>query len=146
MTGQTLTPFPALTSPITPAQAKTLSANVAQIQNLDNREVLAFEVVSLIYELNAKGGTNYVSNHPQLRTDVTSFMGVFSIIQFSTGSSSIRHMQAVIAWNAAYAATTAIGTDVQAIIVAMKGERETPESVLWQYIIYLRYCLSILAV
>lgn len=142
MTGQKLTAM-AGSGALFPNQANAISFNVQQLANLDNREVLAFTVTALIYELQAKGGTDYRTNHPQLRTDVTTLFGAFNTLDSPLGSTLYAQIEAVIAWNVGQSGTT-LGSDVEAIILAMKGERETPESVLSHYILFLRYKLSIL--
>ncbi len=142
---QTLTPWAAksLTSgSIKPTNANTLSGNVAAIQNLSNRETLALSVLGKIYELNHIGGTDYRTNHKQLRTDSTNFMGAFSIIESARQGNFTSKLQAVIDWNAGYAADNTLGTDVKALVLNMAGLRETPEStLLWEYF-FLLYQLA----
>lgn len=142
---QTLKPWAAnsITEPVTVTQSEVLAANVAAIQNLSNREVLALAVLGAIYELQAKGGYDYRTNHKQLRIDSAAFMGAFSAISIPNGGELTNRIMAVIAWNAAYQASNAIGTDVNALVLNMAGLRETPEATLtWEYY-YLLYQLAI---
>jgi len=143
---QTLTVISSIPTTILATTCKTLSANVAQVQNLSNRQLLAFEVECLAYRLKQAGGVDYTANHPQLRTDAESLLGVFQMNDNPLGNSLANHIEAVIEWNAAYKATTTIGTDVGAIIVLAGRLSELPSSFLWIMVLYLRYCLSILAV
>lgn len=143
---QTLTPWAAnsLTSgSIKPTNASTLSGNITAIANLDNRQVVALSVLGKIYELHAKGGTDYRTNHAQLRTDSTNFMGVFSNIEPARQGDLAARIQAVLDWNAGYQADSTIGTDVNSLVSNMGGLRETPETtLLWEYF-FLLYQLAI---
>lgn len=139
---QILTALPAITSPVTIVQEATLRANVAAIQNLSNREVIALSVVAKIYQL-AVPGTNYKANHKQLRADATTFMGGFSLENFPPGGTLISRVQAVIDWNAGFAADATLGTDVNALVALMAGFRETPESTLCLFRLFLLYKLAV---
>ena len=140
---QTLTAFPAITSPIKTSDANTLSGNVAQIQNLDNRQTLAFAAYCLTYLLHEAGGTDYRTNLKQLRQDVTSMMGTFQPMGEPSGGALFSKIIAVILWDAAFAADSTLGTNVGTILTSADYLRETPESVLWQYILFLLYALAI---
>lgn len=138
---QTLKVLPAITSPVTVAQASTFSGNLAAINNLDNRQIKALSVVSLIHLLQAKGGTDYRTNHKQLRTDATNLFGVFDV-PFDTDMQESR-FRAVLDWNAGFTADAVLGADVNAIVSEMAGERETPEPTLLKFIFFLRYKLAL---
>lgn len=142
---QTLAILPAITSPVTVIQAKTFSANLAAIANLNNREVIALSVISKIYQLKAKGGTDYTGNsgYKQLQKDVTSLLGMFSLEAFLADNTQFQKMQAVLDWNAGYTATTTLGTDVNALRVLMLGLAETPSSTLNLYRLFLLYMLAV---
>ena len=140
---QTLTSFPALPAVQSPAGAATLAGNMAAIMNLDNREVLAFSVISKIHALNSAGGTNYISNHKQLRIDAAGMFGGFGLTDFSDASLMVMKIQAVIDWNSAYYNDTTITTSVYSIVSEMAGMRETPESTLFLFYLFLKYCLSL---
>lgn len=139
---QTLTILPAITTPVTMLQNKTLSANVAAIQNLSNREVMALMVISKIHQLSATG-TDYRLNHKQLRTDATAFMGGFSWENFPPGGTMMNRIQAVLAWNAGRAADATLSTDVNVLEAEMAGMRETPETTLWTFYFFLLYKLAV---
>ena len=142
---QTLTSWPAksITEPVAVTQAKTLAANVAAIQNLSNRQVIALSVLGKIYELAHIGGVDYRANHKQLRIDSTSFMGAFSMVSLPTEGDLSARIRAVIDWNAGYLADSTLGTDVNALVANMAGLRETPEATLtWEYY-FLLYQLGV---
>lgn len=123
--------------------SKILSANVAAIQNLSNREVVGLSVLGAIYELASKSGPDYRANHKQLRIDSTSFMGGFSLCSMSTAGDLSSRIRAVLDWNNGYAADNTLGTDVNALVLNMGGIRETPETTLtWEYY-YLLYQLAV---
>jgi hypothetical protein len=143
---QTLTAISSIPTTILTTTASTLSANIAQLQNLSNRQVLAFEVECLCYRLKQAGGVDYTANHPQLRQDAESLLGVFQMNDNPLGNSLAIHVEAAIEWNAASQASSGISTDVSAIIITAGRLSETPSSFLWIMVLYLRYCLSILAV
>lgn len=143
---QTLTAISSIPTTILATTATTLSANLAQVRNLSNRQLLAFEVECLAYRLKQAAGVDYTANHPQLRQDAESLLGVFQMNDNPLGNSLASHLEAVIEWNAAYKATATIGTDVSAIIILAADLSELPSSFLWIMVLYLRYCLSILAV
>jgi hypothetical protein len=123
-----------------------LSANVTQLQNLSNRQLLAFEVECLAYELQAYGGVDYRTNHPQLRQDAVTLLGAFPLNDNPLGNALYNHVEAANAWASAYNKTSAIGTDVSAIIILTGRLSETPSSFLCLMILYLRYCLAVLSV
>lgn len=138
---QTLTPFVALTFPITISQATILSGNMSAIANLDNRMVLALQVIGKIYELTGQAGTpDYRANHKQLRIDATSFMGAIDIV--GDVITPLDRAMAVIAWNAAHTEAS-LSTDVNALVVQMAALRDTPVQTLRQFLCYLEYLLSI---
>jgi len=141
---QILAIFPALSSPVKVTDAATLSANMAAIDNLDNREVIGFSVVALIHELNSKGGTDYRTNHKQLRIDATSLMGVFPIEGLCLDR--FAKFRAVIEWNTAFGLDAALTTSVATILAEEAGLRETPESTLLKFYYFLRYKLSLLGI
>jgi hypothetical protein len=144
---QQLTAFPALASPV-PAvtSAATLSANIAQLADLNERQVLAVSVISLIYLLWGKGGTDYRSSLSVLQSDTATMMEPLGLIDFFVGPSVFARLQAAIDWNAGYAEETTLGTDVETLLINSHGLQDLPESTLWHEIIFLRYKLSILAV
>lgn len=142
---QTLVTLPALTTPITVTQANTLAQNVAMIQNLDNRMTLALSVLAKAYELQAGGGTDYRTNIPQLRIDATSlFGGTFNIASGPYGAGPMGKIQAVLDWNAGFVADATLPTDVNALVVLMGNLRETPETTLLLFMLFLDYKLSLI--
>jgi hypothetical protein len=140
----TLTAFPALTSPITIAQAKTLSANVQQIQTLDNRQTLAFDAISLVYLLAHAGGTNYKTTIATLISDAQTFMGTFEPTMFvGTPGDQTDIFNAVIDWNTAYGLDTTLTANVNTILVAAGALLILPDSTLKAIVTYLNYACSI---
>jgi hypothetical protein len=120
-----------------------LSANLAAIANLSNRDVLAFSVYAKIYQLAAAGGANYKASHAQLRTDATNFLGQdMGLLNDPRNGDYSCRIQAVIDWNAAYLVDNTITTDVWTISAGLKGLRETPEPTLLMFYFYLRYQLA----
>ena len=142
---QTLTVFPALSSPVKITDGATLSANLSAIDDLDNRMVIAMSVIALIYELHSKGGTDYRTNHKQLKIDTSALMNAIP----APGNLEIsrwNRIQAVIEWNTAFGLDATLTTNVNTIIVTMAGQRETPEYTLMQEYFFLRYKLSLLGI
>ena len=138
------TAFSALTVPVTPAQAKTLSNNVAQVQNWNNRQTLALSVLALAYKLNHAGGTDYRTNLKQLVIDATSFMGVFEVVNADREPGGpLDDFEAVCDWNAAYNVDTTIGTNINTILGNISFLQDTPQATLRLYIVFLRYAGSI---
>jgi hypothetical protein len=142
---QTLIPYSALSSPVKITDAANLKANIAALQNLDNLQTVAFAVICLIHELNSKGGTDYRTNHKQLRIDATTFTGGFSFTGMQPGWIFAK-MDAAILWNTAYGLDNALTTDVNTIIKECGTMRETPEQTLRLFYFFLRYSLSLLGV
>lgn len=140
---QTLITLPAITSPITVVQANPLSQNIAKIQNLSNLETLALSVISKIRQLNAAGGTNYISNHKQLRMDAANFMGAFVWESHMQGDSYFNKMRAVIDWNAADTVDASFPNDVNALVTEMGAFRVEPETMLMKYYLFLLYKLHV---
>lgn len=142
-----LTAFPALTSPITTAQAKTLMSNVQQLQNIDNRQTLAISVLSLIYLLNHAGGTNYKTNIPQLVTDASAFMGAFEpMMLVGQPGDMTDQFEAVINWNTAYSVDTTLSANINTLLTTVGILQSYPDASLHQFIVYLEYACSIKSV
>ena len=141
---QNLTPLPALTLPYKVTQAGTLSANVAAVRNMTGAELLSLSVQSLSYLLHSVGGFDYRTNHLQLRIDATSFLGGFSIRPGVDGSHYQRQFESVLDWNKAYFHDNTIPTLVNSLELQLGGLKNTPETTLETFILFLRYQLSIL--
>ncbi len=139
---QTLAALPALSSPVKVTDAKTLSANMAAIDNLNPRQVLSLSVISKIHELVSQGGTDYRTNHKQLRIDAQNLLGVFSVAGYDVGLFS--KMRAVIDWNAAKVQDATFSASVNTLVSEMAGLRETPEATLAMFYQFLLYKLSLL--
>lgn len=137
---QTLIPLPVLVRPITLAQSKTVSANLAAIQNLDNRATIALSVLGAIYELQGNGGFDYRTNKKQLRVDAQSLLGVYNTNTYLEGQSA--KLRAVFDWNDGYKANNTLGTDVNALVVLMGSLRENPEYILELQYYFLQYQLG----
>jgi len=114
------------------------------INNLDNQMVLAMSVVCLIHELNSKGGTDYRTNHKQLKIDATSLLGPITLLDVA--ASQWDKLRAVIEWNTAFGLDSALTADVNKIVLEMAGERPTNENDLLKYYYFLRYKLSLLGI
>jgi hypothetical protein len=142
---QTLTALPALSSPFPLTQYATLAQNVAAIQNLDNRMIIALSVVSKIYELAGRGGTDYRNNKAQLRKDAHAIKGAFSWEYFNAGSALANHIWAVLNWNQAQAKDATLSGDVNTLVASMGAERETPETTLWTFYFFLLYQIAAVA-
>lgn len=140
----TLTAFPAFTTPVTTAQSKTLSANVQQIQYLDNRQTLSISVLANIYILNHAGGANYKTNLPQLVTDAEAFNGGFPVPFFSgMNNDMLDQFEAVTDWNTAFGLDATITNNINTMLTNVKFLQSTPETTLRAYLVYLRYACSI---
>jgi hypothetical protein len=140
----TLAAFPALTSPLTVAQCKTLVADVQQIQYCDNRQVLAISVLANIYILAHAGGTNYKANLPQMVTDATTFIGSISRTMFSGISNDmLDQFEAITDWNTAFGLDATITANLNTLLSNISFLQSTPESTLRGYLVYLRYACSI---
>jgi hypothetical protein len=133
---QTLTVLPAVTSPVTVAQAATLSANLAAINDLDNRMVIALSVISAIHELAGVGGFDYRTNHKQLRQDASTYMNVFNTMTYLEGQAA--KLRAVLDWNDGKVADATTSSDVNTLVKEMAGMRETPEYTLEKFYYFLQ--------
>lgn len=143
-TNTVLAIFPALTIPVTTAQAKTLASNLQQINNWNNRQVLGLSILGLIYLLNHAGGTNYKTNIPQLVIDAEAFMGGFEAVgNFRLPGSILDNMEAVCDWNSAYDVDTTISTNTNTLLTNIGLLQDVPESTLRSYIVFLRYACAI---
>lgn len=142
---QTLSTFPALSSPIKVTDATALMADLSAIANLDNRMTIAFSVISLIHELNSKGGTDYRANHKQLRIDAQTLLGPLAIVG-DVFLGRLDKVRAVIEWNTAFGLDAALTKDVNAIVKEMAGMRETNQADLMRFYYFLRYKLSLLGI
>jgi hypothetical protein len=136
---QTLTPLPALTIPITPGQNLTLMRNVSAILNLGNREVIALSVISAVHELFGVGGTDYRSNHTQLRQDAQVFLGGFNSMTFLTGETA--KLRAVLDWSDGHSLDATLSTNVDVLVSEMRGLRNDSEYILEKMYQFLQYLL-----
>lgn len=136
---QTLTIIPTVTRPVAITQNKVLMANIAAIQDLDNRMTIALSVISAIHELAGVGGFDYRANHKQLRIDATTYMGGFSTMTYLEGQTA--KLRAVLDWNDAKAADATTSNDVNALVVDMAGFRSTPEYTLEMFYYFLQVLL-----
>ena len=138
------TAFPALPAAIVRTTATTLSNNVAQVQNWNNRQTLALSVWALIFCLNNKGGTNYKAALQTLQNDATTFMGGFAILNADREPGNpLDDFEAVCDWNRAYDLDSTIGTNLNTLLTNIGVLQDLPEATLRFYIIYLRYACSI---
>jgi hypothetical protein len=142
---QTLTILPAITLPVTPAQAATLSSNITAIANLNNQQTLALSVLSKIYKLKVvHAEVDYSANFTQLQTDAESLMGVFSIIDgVPSGSYFLMRVQAIMDWNAGYTALNTLGSNVATLVTKIGQLSDLPESTLWKLYMFLLYRLAV---
>lgn len=143
MSAQKFTAITTIGVPVGVADANKLNANVVQIANLSNRQVLAISVVSLCYLLHSYSGVDYRTNLGLLQSDSGSMLNTFTPNDFPDGGSLLSRMAAVIDWNAGYEKDSSLTTDVGTILGVAKGLPELPESTLWLEILFLRHCLSI---
>ncbi len=142
---QLLTANTALSSPVKVTDAKALFANLAAIDNLDNRQTIALSVIALIHELNSKGGTDYRTSHKQLRIDATAFLGgTFEVIGYDLDRCA--KLRAAIEWSTAFGLDAALTNNVNTIVAEMAGLRDTPEQTLLIFYYFLRYKLSLLGI
>lgn len=140
---QTLTAYPLISIPVTPAQNKVLAGNLAAIKNMDNRMVVALAILGKIHLLAVVNSQqNYIANHRQMRNDATAFMGVWQNPGEFTCEPPQR-MQAISAWNAGSQIDPTLSTSVNALVIEMAGLRETPENTLnmiYQFLVYSLAC------
>lgn len=139
---QTLVVLPALTVPIVLNEGNTLWANVAAIQNLDNRQTLALRVIAKIYQLNANGGIDYRADYPALEQDALNLLGASNIASAPFGAGPVGKWEAVLDWNAGYTADGSLSTDVQTLVDAMGQLAVTPETTLYLILLYLKYQIA----
>lgn len=137
---QTLTRFPGLSVPTSPAGAATLSKNISAIANLDNRQVLSLAILGKIHECYIVYGIDYRANHKQLRTDAAGLMG--AIPGVGVAAEPLSRVEAVIAWNAGLVSDSTTPTDVNALVAEMGRFREIPEQTLRQIYYFLLYLVS----
>lgn len=136
---QTLTIIPTVTRPVTITQNKVLMANIAAIQNLDNRMAIALSVISAIHELAGVGGFDYRTNHKQLRLDAGTYMGGFTTMTYLEGQTA--KLRAVLDWNDAKGADATTSTSVNTLVSEMAGLRDTPEFTLEMFYQFLQVLL-----
>lgn len=142
---QTLTVLPALTVPIALTEGNTLWANVAAIQNLDNRMTLALRVLAKIYQLDAYAGIDYKLDFPALERDALNLFGAANIASAPWGAGPVGKWEAVIDWSAGRTADATLSADVETLVNEMGFLRNVPETTLYLIILYLDYQLSLLA-
>lgn len=136
---QTLQLIPTVTRPVTITQNKILNANMAAIQDLDNRMTIALSVISAIHELAGVGGFDYRANHKQLRIDATTYMGGFSTMTYLTFQTA--KLRAVLDWNDAKTSDGTTSADVNTLVAEMAGLRDTPEYTLEMFYYFLQVLL-----
>lgn len=142
---QTLTVLPALSVPIVLSEGDTLWANIAAIQNLDNRMTLALRVLAKIYQLDADGGIDYKLDFPALQRDAGNLLGSYNIASGPFGAGPVGKLEAIIDWSAGYTADNSLSTDVDTLVSEMGYLRNVPETTLYLILLYLEYQLSLLA-
>ncbi len=141
---QTLVPLPALTVPITLDEGNTLWANVAAIQNLDNRMTLALRVLAKIYQLDGLGGIDYKLTFAALEADALNLLGASNIASGPWGAGPVGKWEAVIDWNAGYVEDNTLSTDVETLVNEMGFLRNVPETTLYLIYLYLKYQISMI--
>lgn len=114
-------------------------ANVAAIQDLDNRMTLALSVISAIHELAGVSGFDYRTNHKQLRIDAASYFGAWNTATYLTGQTA--KLRAALDWNDAKTTDATTSSDVNTLVAEMAGMRETPELTLEMFYYFLQILL-----
>jgi hypothetical protein len=144
MAAQTLTVLSALSTPPVLTEANALMANVAAINNLDNRQLLALRVLALAYALNDGGGTDYRTNFPLLIESATNLFGgnAINIIIPPYNSEIAGKIEAVLDWNAGYTADNTLSTDVDTLVAEMGILRQLNETQLLRIIFFLKWKIA----
>ncbi len=144
MAAQTLTVLSALSTPPVLTEANALMANVAAINNLDNRQILALRVLALAYALNDGGGTDYRTNFPLLIESATNLFGgnAINIIIPPYNSEIAGKIEAVLDWNSGYTADNTLSTDVDTLVAEMGILRQLNETQLLRIIFFLKWKIA----
>jgi hypothetical protein len=138
-----LVALPALTVPVTTKQATTLMSDMAQLENLNRRQLWAVAIVAKIRTLHYKGGVNYVSNHNLLHSDAAAFMGGFSPIIVSAKDQLSRlTMQAALDWSSAHGNDGTTPTTINGLLVEAAELSDTDETTLEFIYYFLRYAIG----
>lgn len=140
---QNLITLTAFNPPTNPTQSAQLSANIAAINNLDNRQLVALCVLGKIHEFFAVG-FDYRNNHNQLRLDAAGFFGGFSFV--GSDVSPFLKAMTVMEWYTGKATDPTFSSNVNALIAEMGYFREMPENTLWQMYFYIKYKLCLIGV
>jgi len=144
---QTLKQITALSTPVLHSDftTKFLDQNLAAIANLPMLKLKEITITSLAYELNAYGGTNYISppNFKQLNQDAEALFGGWTMLGKDEDYQRAR-VEAVIAWNAAVAKGASVTTDVNTLIGLTPGTLALNEVKANLMIFLLRYKLAVL--
>lgn len=144
---QTLKAITALSTPVVHSDFtnKFLDQNLSALNNLAVKQLKAVIVISLVYELNAYGGTNYISpmNIKQLHQDAAVLFGGYTILDEEESIQKVK-VEAALAWNAAVAKGATVTTDVNTLIAVAPGLLEVPEQPLNLMILLLRYKLAVI--
>lgn len=141
---QTLVALSALSTPPVLTEVNELMANVAAINNLDNRQILALRVLALAYALNDAGGTDYRTDFPLLIESATNLFGgnAVNIIIPPYNAEIAGKIEAVLDWNVGYAADSSLPTDVNELVDEMGILRQLNETQLMLIIFFLKWKLA----
>jgi hypothetical protein len=144
---QTLAALTALSTPVIHSDftTKHLDQCLAAIDNLPIIKLKAITLASMAYELNAQGGTNYVSpaNFRQLDQDAVVLFGGWTLLD-QEASWQLAKAEAVFAWNEAVASGATLSSNVNTLISSFPGSLEKTVNQCNLMILLLRYKLAVL--
>lgn len=138
---QTLTALPALSTPTTVPDSRTLVANMSALENLGRADLLTVMVLGLVHDIS--GTKDYRTNHPLLISDAASLFGAISLVNPSDLNRQVLLVWAVLCWNAGKVADATLTTDVAALLLEGRDLRCLPEETLLQILFMLQYRLAL---
>lgn len=144
---QVLQAITALSTPVVHSDftKKHLDQCLAAVDNLPVLKLKTITAICLAYELNAYGGTNYVSpkNFKQLHQDAYVLFGGWTLLDEQESWQKAK-VETVIAWNAAVAKGAVVSTDINTILALFPGFLELHVQIINLMIFLLRYKLAVL--
>lgn len=114
-------------APITIAMRNAIKRELTKLENLGRPELKAFTVVCLTY---LTGNTGYKTTHKQLIEDAEALLGGTSIINDTAANVQVIQLQAVLAWQQAFATDPTISTSVNTLLLEARYLKEYPEETL----------------
>ncbi len=143
---QFLTVLPTFTTSRTVAQTdeSAFAANMAALFNLAPAYLKVVSIVSLAYQLNSKGGTNYISpaNQTALLRDAANLFGTMPFFD-NQQNQQLLLARTVCDWNAGYSQTSTLSRDPNVLLAVFPGLLEMPLPTLDQCILMLRVKLAV---